>query len=168
MSDTVWSPLVAGLLCLVVGMLGLVAGQPWLFPALGPTAFQQAYQVTSRSSSFYNTVVGHTIAIVIGYGMVELFALSPTSALFRTYELTAGRVWASTLAVTITLLVQLILKAFHPPAAATALLITLGAFSARWTDVLALFAGVLIVATLGEGLRLVRERGRPSRPAGDL
>jgi len=30
--DMVWGPL-------AVGLIGLAAGQPWLFPSLGPTAY---------------------------------------------------------------------------------------------------------------------------------
>jgi hypothetical protein len=161
--DAVWSPVVVAVLCAAAGLIGLAVGQPWLFASLGPTAFLQAHQARSRASGFYNTVVGHTVGIAVGYAMVALFSLGPATAVFATYDLTASRVWASVLAVGLTMLIQIPLKAYHPPAAATTLLITLGAFRRQWSDVIALFAGVLIVAVLGEGFRRLRERGMPEQ-----
>lgn len=47
-------------------------------------------------------------------------------------ELTWPRVWAAVIAMVLTLAAQVPLKASHPPAAATALLIALGGFSVTW------------------------------------
>ena len=40
--DQAWGVLMAGGLMLLAGAVGVLAGQPWLFPSLGPTAFLQA------------------------------------------------------------------------------------------------------------------------------
>jgi hypothetical protein len=50
---------------------------------------------------------------------------------------------------------QLALKAQHPPAAATTMLITLDGLKPDWETVLAIVVGVLLVATLGEAARLL-------------
>ncbi|MDZ8053379.1 MAG: hypothetical protein RMX68_014275 [Aulosira sp. ZfuVER01] len=42
--DIIWAPLTSAALILIVGLLGWVAHQPWLFPSLGPTVFLQAEQ----------------------------------------------------------------------------------------------------------------------------
>ena len=55
-------------------------------------------------------------------------------------------------------LVQPMLKAPHPPAAATALLVTLGIVRPTTKSALALLGGVLVVALLGEWLQRVRLR----------
>lgn len=66
------------------------------------------------------------------------------------------RVWASGLALALMLLFQLLLRANHPPAAATTLLITLGGFNITWKDVSVIVIGVLIVAVAGQLSRRLR------------
>jgi hypothetical protein len=67
-----------------------------------------------------------------------------------------GCIWASVLAISCTLLVQIFLKASHAPAAATALLISLGLFQPTWSDAGIIIFGVLITAFIGEPLRRIR------------
>jgi CBS-domain-containing membrane protein len=67
-----------------------------------------------------------------------------------------ARVWASALAIGMMTAIQPSLKAYHPPAAATVLLITLGVHRANWSTVLALLGGVLVVAVLGEWFQRLR------------
>jgi uncharacterized membrane protein YfcA len=62
-----------------------------------------------------------------------------------------------------TALIQPSVKAYHPPAAATALLITLGVYRPNWMTALSMMAGVLAVALVGEWLQRVRLRERPVR-----
>jgi len=62
----------------------------------------------------------------------------------------------SALGVALTIVVQKWLKAPHPPAAATTLLITLGGFKPNLHDALALGSGIALVASVGEVLRRVR------------
>jgi hypothetical protein len=52
------------------------------------------------------------------------------------------------------------LRAYHPPAAATALLVTLGAYRMTGKTPLALMAGVVAVAVVGELMHRVRPRVR--------
>ena len=53
----------------------------------------------------------------------------------------------------LTLAIQVPIKASHPPAAATALLVALGGFSLTPREITVLVAGVPLVAVLGEGAR---------------
>jgi hypothetical protein len=66
------------------------------------------------------------------------------------------RTWASILAVALTLLFQELLGAQHAPAAATTLLITLGAFEASLPECGVIAVGVLIVAIPGAFVRWLR------------
>jgi hypothetical protein len=50
------------------------------------------------------------------------------------------------------------LRAYHPPAAATALLVTLGAYRMTGKTPLALMAGVVAVAVVAEVLHRVKPR----------
>ncbi len=160
--ELVWAPGVGGVLMLVVGGVALLAGAlagmpggfPWLFPSLGPTAYLQAESPAHPAARFYNTVVGHGIGLVAGY--LAVFALGAYSdpVVLVSPELTWGRAVAAALALALTLLGALLLKASHPPAGATTLLVALGAFKIE--DILTVVAGVLIVAVAGELARRLR------------
>jgi hypothetical protein len=154
--DVIWGPLAVGSLLLAVGLIGLAAGQPWLFPSLGPTAFLLAERPGQTSARFYNIVVGHLIGLGAGLAAVLLLGASAAPAVLATKELAAVRVWAAVLSAVLTMLGLSILKASHPPAAATMLLVALGGFEPTWHSVGTIIAGVLIVASLGEGVRYVR------------
>lgn len=157
----VWAPLAAGALMLLAGGLGLIVGQPWLFPSLGPTAFLQVETPDQPASRFYNTVVGHAVGIVAGFLAVLALRAGQAPPLFATHQLVPVRVWASVLAIVLSMLGIALLRATHPPAAATTLLISLGGFRPTAHDALTIAAGVLIVAVAGEALRRFRLEPAP-------
>lgn len=154
--EAVWGPLTAGILTLIPGLIGLATGYPLLFPSLAPTAALQAAQPQERSARFYNTVVGHLAGIVVAVLCVLLLRAGAEPTLFAAHHVFPRRVLASALAVLLTQLGQLSLKALHPPAAATVLLITLGGFKTNAHDLSVLLAGILIVAVAGEVIRQLR------------
>jgi hypothetical protein len=155
--DTVWAPLVTGTLILIVGIIGLIAGQPWLFPALGPTAFIQAERPDLKSSRFYNVVVGHLCGMVAGILAVLLLGAATAPGLLASSNgLPPVRMWAAVVAMMLTMLTCLLLKANHPPAAATTLMFALGGFSFGRQDITTVVVSVLILAIAGEILRRVR------------
>ena len=53
----------------VVGAIGLVLHQPWLFPSLGPTAMLMLESPEQPSARFVNALVGHLV-IVAGLAWV--------------------------------------------------------------------------------------------------
>ncbi|MBI3803108.1 MAG: HPP family protein [Nitrospirae bacterium] len=63
---------------------------------------------------------------------------------------------AAVLATGLMLLGVLLLRASHPPAAATTLLVALGGFKVSLHTLTVVVSGVLIVALVGEGLRRLR------------
>src|SRR5262252_5645628 len=119
--DAVWAPLVAAVLTLIAGMLGVIADQPWLFPSLGPTAFLQAEAPEHRMSRFTNTVIGHLVGLGVGYLAIALFGAKEASSVLATSHLTSVRIWASALAIAVTILVGILWRISHPPASATTL-----------------------------------------------
>ena len=64
--ELIWTPLAGVFLTLTPGLIGLAAGNPRLFPSLGPTAFLQPDNPQQLSSRFYNTLVGHLLGIATG------------------------------------------------------------------------------------------------------
>lgn len=154
--NVIWAPLVSGILMLIPGLMALITGRVWLFPSLGPTAFLQAEAPTLPMSRLYNTLIGHLVGIIAGYLAVIMLGLNGADSVFVIHRVTVGRMWASVIAVTLTLAGQILLKAAHAPAAATTLLITMGGFQRKWSDVADLAVGILIVAFMGECLRRLR------------
>jgi CBS-domain-containing membrane protein len=70
----------------------------------------------------------------------------------------AARIWASAVALAMLAIVMPQLKSYHPPAAATALLITLGAYRMTGKTPLALMGGVVVIALAAEALNRLRPR----------
>lgn len=154
--DLVWAPLAVGSLLLAVGLIALGAGQPWLFPSLGPSAFLQAETPGQKSARFYNTVVGHLVGLAAGMLAVWILGASDAPGVLASDHLTPIRVGSATLSAVLTMLGLSLLRASHPPAAATMLLVALGGFPPSWTSAGTIIAGVLILALLGEGVRYLR------------
>ena len=154
--DAVWGPIVVGSLLGAVGLIGLAAGQPWLLPSLGPTAYLVAEEPRKPSSRFYNTVVGHLVGL--GSGVLAVIVLGATAApaVLSTGDLTPSRVGAAVLAAVVTMAVLPLIRASHPPAAATMLLVALGSVEPTWKTAGHVLAGAAIVGALGEGFRWLR------------
>ena len=153
--DDLWAPITGALLIFLVGMLGLAAHRPWIFASLGPTAYLHAENPEHKSARFYNTVVGHLIAL--GSGFFALWILDAWTApdVMATGHLTMLRVGASTIAIGLTVLLVLVLRASHQPAGATTLLVALGTFQTM-NDAMVVIVGVLLIAAIGEPIRRLR------------
>jgi CBS-domain-containing membrane protein len=169
-SDAVWVPVVSGALVLAAGAMSLATKQPWLFPALGPTAVLIATNPGHPTTKFHSIVLGHVTGFVCAWLALLLLGAGDSATMLGGGAIPVVRVWASAFAVAGMALVQPSFRAYHPPAAATALLVALGAYRTNLNTAFALLLGVLVVALLGEWtqrLRL-REQGtaRPARMDG--
>jgi hypothetical protein len=155
-ADSVWVPLASGILVLVAGAMTLATGSPWLFAALGPTAVIVAANPGHQTTRFHSVVLGHFVALLSGWLAVLLMGAGDAPSFLGSHATSVSRVWASAAAVAVTALVQPSMRAYHPPAAATALLVTLGIYSPSWRTFGSLMAGVLLVALVGEWLQRIR------------
>jgi hypothetical protein len=153
--DQVWAPLMSGLLTLIVGGLSLLAGMVWLFPSLGPSIYLQTQKPADPASRFLNVVLGHLLGLAAGFAGVFLFNAFDDPVTLQAKQLTAGRLGAAVVALALTLLLTLLLKAHHPPAGATTLLTALGSIQTL-QDSINLMIGVLIIAIAGELIRKTR------------
>lgn len=163
--DTLWSPLVGAILMAVVGLLSVLVGQPWLFPSLGPTAYLQAESPALHRSKPYNIVLGHAVGVVAGFAAVFLFMAYNDPVVLTDKTITLGRALAAALALALTIGGAYLLRASHPPAGATTLLVALGSIKTL-EDVLHLAIGVILIVLVGEVLRRVRVAMAP--PATDI
>ncbi|MBA2555762.1 MAG: HPP family protein [Chloroflexi bacterium] len=146
-----------GSLMLLAGALGVGLGQPLLFPSLGPTAFLLAENPPPPSARPYNVLAGHGVGIIAGFAGVLATGAGNAPALFAAHLLTPERVLAGALAITLTYLGTTVLRAQHPPAAATTLLIALGGFRPDLSHAATIMTGVVVVTVVGEGLRRARQ-----------
>ena len=159
--DAAWGAATSAILILVAGALTLATGQPFLFAALGPTAVLIASAPGHPSSRFHSVVVGHLSALLCAWLIVILVGASSSNGMST--DVGVARVWASAMAVAVTALLQPSLRAYHPPSAATTLLITLGAYQLTWKSSASMMGGVVIVALMGEWFQRIRLRDEPVR-----
>jgi hypothetical protein len=156
--DPVWGSLAAAALLLVVGLLGVFAGLPWLVPSIGPSAVLIAVTPNHPTARPWNTVVGHAGGMISGFAAVALLSAASAPTVLGDHRLVAVRVVAAVIAIALTVGGGVLLRATHPPAAATTLLVALGSI-ATLEQALVVMAGVALTAGVGELLREIRRKG---------
>ncbi len=149
-----YAPLMSGLAMGAIGALGLATGQTWLFPSLGPTVFLQTVTPGAPGARAWNTIAGHAIGLCAGFGALFFCGADAVPAAMGGELLSLARVEATALAVAATVGAQSLLKAKHPPAAATTMLITLGGLQPTWRTVASISAGVLLISVIGAIIRI--------------
>src|SRR6266571_7945538 len=109
----------------LMSALAVITGSPFIFPSLGPTAFLFFYTPTAPAASPRNTLIGHAVGAIAGY-----FSLVVTGLTMAGPALVVGVTWprviAAALSLGLTAGLMVLLKATHPPAGATTLIISLG------------------------------------------
>jgi len=114
--------------CLSIGIMAAVAlitHDVFIFPSLGPTAFLFFYTPLAATASPRNAIYGHAIGAAAGWLSLVLFGLTDSGTAIQE-GVTAGRVGAAALSLGLTSGMMVLLKAQHPPAGATTLIISLG------------------------------------------
>ncbi|HEU5352558.1 MAG TPA: HPP family protein [Terracidiphilus sp.] len=144
----VWSVyiLVNGFLTIaLLALLAVITGSPFVFPSLGPTAYLLFIAPLQPNSSPRNTILGHAIGLICGYG-----AYVVTDAASVPYGLHPGvygpRILAAALSLSFTGAFMVLLRADHPPAGATTLIVSLGIISKPKELVIIEIAVFLLVA----------------------
>lgn len=100
---------------------------------------------------------GHLIALLCALAVVFVTGAVDAPGVLEARALSGVRVLAAVLAVLLSMWVQTALRARHPPAEATTLLVALGALKPDVATVLTVLAGVTLVAVLGEAARRLFE-----------
>jgi len=133
--------------CLSIGLMAALAvltGSPFIFPSLGPTAFLFFYTPSAPSASPHNTLIGHAVGAGAGYLSLVVTGLTMAGPALSV-GVTWPRVIAAALSLGLTAGMMVLLRAPHPPAGATTLIISLGLLTRPWQ--LALLMGAVIVLT---------------------
>jgi CBS-domain-containing membrane protein len=116
---------------ITIGLLALLAfltRNPFVFPSLGPTAYLLFFSPLAKASSPRNTIFGHAIGLICGYGA---FVLTGAGAL--PFGVHPGIFWPRILAAALSLSAtgafMVLFDVSHPPAGATTLIVSLGIIS---------------------------------------
>ncbi|MGH9716174.1 MAG: HPP family protein, partial [Candidatus Acidiferrales bacterium] len=129
----------------LLALLALLSGNPFVFPSLGPTAYLLFFSPLAKTCSPRNTIFGHAIGIMCGYG-----AYVVTGAGALPFGIHPGIFWPRILAAALSLsatgALMVLLGVSHPPAGATTLIISLGIISKPRELVIIEVAVFLLVA----------------------
>jgi CBS-domain-containing membrane protein len=127
----------------ILAAIAMITRTPFVFPSLGPTAFMFFYAPESATASPRQTIYGHAIGILCGFG--SLWVCGLTHAL-PTIEVgvSPARVLAAALSLASTGAFMILFRAAHPPAGATTLIISLGIIS-RPFDLVLIEAAVALL-----------------------
>jgi CBS-domain-containing membrane protein len=108
-----------------LALLAMITHTPFIFPSLGPTAFLFFFSPTLPTASPRNTVYGHAIGILCGYGALLATGLAGAPPVILV-GVDPMRILAAALSLASTGALMILFKAAHPPAGATTLIISLG------------------------------------------
>jgi CBS-domain-containing membrane protein len=139
------------------GLVAWVSHQPWLFPSLGPAIMLHLEKPEAPESSPRNTLIGHAVALLAGYGMLVVCGLTAHPSVLDE-GVSPRRVVAAAGSLAVTAVVLLLVNASHPPAGATTLIVSLGLLHAPGQLVVAGCAVVLVTAVDWVFMRVT---GRP-------
>lgn len=131
---------------LTIGISGLVAwglNEPFLFPSLGATAFLMFETPLAEVSSPRNAVIGHMVGAAVAFFWLWVFGLiDMPSAIQAGFD--GERVAAIALSLAFTGIFLRLLRAAHPPAGATTVIVALGLLD-NGHQMIILALGVLLV-----------------------
>ena len=141
----------------LLALLALLTGSPFVFPSLGPTAYLFFFSPLAEASSPRNTILGHAIGLICGYGAFALtVASSPPFGLHPGVH--GARVLAAALSLSATGALMALFRVSHPPAGATTLIVSLGIISQPKELVIIEVAVILLTA---QALAINRLAGVP-------
>src|SRR5204863_8935118 len=114
-----------------------------------------------ETTTYRAIVVGRLAAAACAYVALLMFNATPAETMLATRVVPFPRIWASAAALAMLAIVMPQLRAYHPPAAATALLVSLGAYRMTGKTPLPLRGGGVVLGLPAEApVRFGRRRGR--------
>ncbi len=162
------------LMVIVIGgiaALSVVAQEAWLAPSIAAAAFTQLFNPLQPGARPYTIVLGQIVGALAGFAGVYAAHAVNVGKLMGAHDLSWERVAAVAIAVAITAVVQIAVKARSPAGGTTAVVVAVGAEMADWSGAMRLLGGIVLVAVLGEIARQIliraepKEELKPSPPA---
>jgi CBS-domain-containing membrane protein len=144
-----------------VGAIGQGIGLMLLSTTLGPTAYILLAHPRTEAAQVRSSILGHTAATVCGLACLAAFGLWEYPSIVEQQSDTWRQIGAQALAVAITLFLLVLLNAHHPPAAATALLITSG-IARPGPPLYGMLAGLALLIAAAAGLSRMSSTDRQS------
>jgi len=132
------------------GVLAWALDEPLVFPSLGATAFLFFETPMAEVASIRNTVIGHAVGAGVAFVWLNVFGLVGDASAIAT-GFTADRVVCVALSLAFTGGILRLLRAAHPPAGATTVIVSVGLLT-TWDELLILLAGVLLLSASAWGL----------------
>jgi CBS-domain-containing membrane protein len=135
---------------IAIGLSGLWAwlfDEPLLFPSLGATAFLFFETPLAEVGTPRNAVIGHFVAIVAAIASLAAFGLLGDPSAYVD-GVTLARAGAVAVSVALTGGLLRLLRAAHPPAGATTIIVSSGLL-AEARQVAAVAGGVLLITIAG-------------------
>ncbi len=141
----------------LIALVALLTQQAFIFPSLGATAFILFHVPLAQAASPRNTFCGHLLGAVTGLFSLYLFGLVQAPSAIET-GVSLARVGAAAVSLGLTGCLMVLLRVPHPPAGATALIVSLGLMP-QPAQLPVLMAGVALL--LGQAFVINRLAGIP-------
>jgi CBS-domain-containing membrane protein len=136
--------------------------EPLVFPSLGATAFLIFETPMAEVGSPRNTIIGHLVGAAAGVVSLLVFGLWNAASVYNT-GVSPARIGAIAMAVALTGGILRLLRAAHPPAGATTIIVASGLL-ARPHQLVDVVVGVILLTIAGWLLN--RSMGVPAPPWG--
>ncbi|MFR9798796.1 HPP family protein [Streptomyces sp. MS06] len=158
--------LLSAMLLTALGIIGRNIGWVVLTTTVGPTAYLLLARPGSLPSRWRSAARAHAVAVAAGLACLAAFGLWNHPSTSATGHETPRQIGAQALAVGATLFLLHVLGADHPPAAATALLITSG-LARPGPPLYGMLAGLAVVLAAAPPLALLVPRPLERRKRGE-
>lgn len=145
-----WSTLATAVLVAIPVALSLVVKSAFLFVSIGPIIYEYIERPMARASSPRSTIIGNAFALLVGYSALAVFRLLDHASAVEE-GVTFARAAAVVCAIGVTGGLLVLLRAVHPPAGSTLLLVTLGIMH-RPLQLACIFATIVIVTVAAWGI----------------
>ena len=132
-----------GISIALIAAVALITQEAFIFPSLGATAFILFYIPMTDLAAPRNVLCAHLLGALAGWCSLTLFGLQEApSALFGGVDW--ARVAAASLSLALTSFTMIAFRVVHPPAGATALIVSLGLMP-QLGQIPVLLSGVLLL-----------------------
>ena len=131
----------------ISGVAAWAFDEPLLFPSLGATAFLFFETPMAEVASPRNAMIGHTVAVLAALLAIAMFGLVDAPSAYDA-GVVPERIGAVALAVALTGGLLRLLRAAHPPAGATTIIVSSGLLD-ETGQMVAVIAGVAIMTAAG-------------------